>query len=148
MRLLIDPGTLRRIHTHGEEAYPHEGAGFLLGREEGGTRWVLDIFPVDNERQGEEARRRYLLGPEEMLRAETAATRQGLQLLGVFHSHPDHPNQPSEFDREWALPWLSYIITSVEQGQALESRAWRLKDDRSGFEEESLEPHEIAKNSS
>jgi proteasome lid subunit RPN8/RPN11 len=56
--------------------------------------------------------------------------------LGVFHSHPDHPNRPSEFDREWAMPWLSYIITSVQDGKTVESRSWLLSEDRSQFVEE------------
>ena len=64
--------------------------------------------------------------------------RLGLSLLGVFHSHPDHPNQPSEFDREWAQPYFSYVITSVRSGKALESRSWRLVEDRSEFREESI----------
>jgi proteasome lid subunit RPN8/RPN11 len=59
-------------------------------------------------------------------------------VIGVFHSHPDHPNQPSEFDRQWALPWFSYLITSIEKGTAVGSRSWRLEDDRTGFEEEEI----------
>jgi proteasome lid subunit RPN8/RPN11 len=127
------------VHAHGEGAYPDEGAGFLIGRLEGSTRRVLDVLPVENEREGEERRRRYLIGPHEMLRAENEAARRGLDLLGVFHSHPDHPSQPSETDRQWALPWLSYLITRVENGHAQDSRSWRLNDDRSAFEEETLE---------
>lgn len=63
----------------------------------------------------------------------------GLDIVGVFHSHPDHPNRPSQFDRDWALPWYSYIITSVSAGKAVESRSWRLADDRTNFTEEDIE---------
>jgi proteasome lid subunit RPN8/RPN11 len=63
----------------------------------------------------------------------------GLDVLGVFHSHPDHPNQPSEFDRQWAWPNFSYLITSVVQGVAVESRSWRLNEDRANFSEEKVE---------
>ena len=73
-----------------------------------------------------------------MLRSEQEAARRGLDVVGVFHSHPDHPNQPSEFDREWAMPWFSYIITSVNEGKAAGSRSWRLADDRSKFEEQEI----------
>jgi proteasome lid subunit RPN8/RPN11 len=142
MKLLIAAELLALVHAHGTSAYPDEGAGFLIGRLEGSTRRVLDVLPVENEREGEERRRRYLIGPHEMLRAENEAARRGLDLLGVFHSHPDHPSQPSETDRQWALPWLSYLITCVENGAAQDSRSWRLNDDRSAFEEETLEEAE------
>ena len=66
------------------------------------------------------------------------AERRGLDLVGVFHSHPDHPDLPSEYDREWAQPNFSYLITSVEKGTVLESRSWRLIEDRSAFVEEAL----------
>ena len=69
---------------------------------------------------------------------EQEAEKQGLSIIGIFHSHPDHPNQPSEFDQEWAIPWYSYLITSVYLGQAVGSKSWRLKDDRSGFIPEEL----------
>ena len=73
-----------------------------------------------------------------MLRGENDASRLGLDVIGVFHSPPDHPNRPSEFDREWALPWYSYVITSVQSGNAVESRSWRLCEDRSAFNEEQI----------
>ena len=82
---------------------------------------------------------RYLITPEDYLKAELAAERLGLGLIGVFHSHPDHPNRPSEYDREWAQPFFSYIITSVEKGKAIESRSWRLMEDRSQFVEEKIQ---------
>jgi proteasome lid subunit RPN8/RPN11 len=74
-----------------------------------------------------------------MLRGEQEALRLGLDVVGVFHSHPDHPNRPSDFDREWALPWYSYVITSVQAGQAVESLSWRLEEDRSAFIEEQIQ---------
>jgi proteasome lid subunit RPN8/RPN11 len=73
-----------------------------------------------------------------MLRGENEAARRGLDVIGVFHSHPDHPNRPSGYDLEWALPWYSYVITSVQGGRAVESRSWRLQDDRQGFAEEAI----------
>lgn len=130
---------LTQIHAHGEQAYPEEGAGFLLGAyADNGKREVAAIFPLANSREDEARHNRYLITPEDYLKAELAADRLGLSLIGVFHSHPDHPNRPSEFDREWAQPFFSYVITSVQSGKAVESRSWRLIEDRTKFEEEEI----------
>jgi proteasome lid subunit RPN8/RPN11 len=77
-----------------------------------------------------------------MLSAEKLAESKGLEVVGVFHSHPDHPARPSDTDREWALPWYSYVITSVESGEAQRTSSWRLKEDRSGFQKERIESGE------
>lgn len=139
MTLNLANELLARIQTHGEEAYPEEGAGFLLGDDSGnGMRAVTEIFPLVNSRENEARHNRYLITPEDYLKAELKADKLGLSLIGVFHSHPDHPNQPSEYDREWAQPFFSYIITSVNQGRAAGSRSWRLTQDRSNFEEEKI----------
>ena len=137
--LQLSDEVLARIHAHGEEAYPEEGAGFLLGTDSrNGTRAVTSIFPLINSRENEARHNRYLITPEDYLKAELAADKLGLGLIGVFHSHPDHPNRPSEFDREWAQPFFSYIITSIHEGKAVESRSWRLTEDRTKFDEEEL----------
>ena len=130
---------LARIQAHGEESYPEEGAGFLLGNDSSnGRRAVTEVFPLINSREDTARHNRYLITTEDYLKAELTADKLGLSLIGVFHSHPDHPNQPSEYDREWAQPFFSYIITSVNQGKAGESRSWRLTEDRSKFEEEKI----------
>ena len=136
--LRLSKDVLAKIHAHGEQAYPEEGAGFLLGVENG-VRDVQAIFPLTNSREGSARHNRYLITPNDYLKAELEADRLGLSLLGVFHSHPDHPNRPSEFDRDWAQPFFSYIITSVDQGKAIESRSWRLLEDRSQFVEEEIQ---------
>jgi len=135
--LNLPKSVLARIHAHGEAAYPEEGAGFLLGSD-GDPRDVSDILALPNTFEVEMRRRRYLITPEAYGEAEDTADRLGMSLIGVFHSHPDHPNRPSETDREWAQPFFSYIITSVEQGRAVQSRCWRLVEDRSGFLEEQI----------
>ncbi len=135
--LQLSQELLAKIHAHGEEAYPEEGAGFMLGAE-GEERAVTAIFPLSNAREDAARRNRYLFTPADYMRAEAEAERLGLSLIGVFHSHPDHPNRPSEFDREWAQPFFSYVITSVGAGKALESRSWRLVEDRSEFQEEQI----------
>lgn len=134
----INEDILAQIHAHGEASYPNEGAGFLLGNEDGGERHVVQLFTTENAREDEARHNRYLVTPEDYLKAEITADELGLSLIGVFHSHPDHPNRPSEFDREWAQPFFSYVITSVNAGKAIESRSWRLAEDRSKFEEEEI----------
>ncbi|HEX5810043.1 MAG TPA: M67 family metallopeptidase, partial [Anaerolineales bacterium] len=132
--LVITKDLLHQIHAHGEAAYPEEGAGFLIGEE---SR-VESILPLENAREDGARHNRFLISPEDYLQAELTADNLGLSLIGVFHSHPDHPNQPSEYDREWAQPFFSYMITTVREGKATESRSWRLLEDRSKFTEEMI----------
>lgn len=138
MQLEISTELLNQIWRHGEAAYPEEGAGLLLGMELDGHRQVTALLPLTNARENTARHNRYLITAQNMLLGEQEAMRQGLDIVGVFHSHPDHPDRPSEFDREWALPWYSYLITSIQQGVAQGSRSWRLLDDRSQFVEEAL----------
>jgi proteasome lid subunit RPN8/RPN11 len=133
--LSISKELLNQIHEHGEQAYPEEGAGFLLGNH----GKVENILPLPNAREQEARHNRFLITPQAYLNAELTADSLGLSLIGVFHSHPDHPNRPSEYDREWAQPFFSYIITTVNEGKAIESRSWRLLEDRSKFEEEPIQ---------
>ncbi len=143
MTLEIDPKTLALIHRLGENAYPEEGAGFLFGID-GEVRQIQNVMPLTNSREDGARHNRYLISPRDYLDGENEAERLNLTLLGVFHSHPDHPNQPSEFDREWAQPFFSYIITSIEKGKAEESRSWRLLEDRSSFVEEKITTKVVA----
>ncbi|HEY9152448.1 MAG TPA: M67 family metallopeptidase [Anaerolineales bacterium] len=138
MMLNLSKEVLAQIHSQGENAYPEEGAGFLLGSE-GAERAVKTILPLTNSREDSARHNRYLIRPEDYIEAELEADRLRLSLIGVFHSHPDHPNRPSEFDRDWAQPFFSYIITSVDSGKAMESRSWRLLEDRSQFVEEEIQ---------
>ena len=139
MKLFIPEEVIALIREHGEQSYPEEGAGFLLGRVNGDAREVTALLPLLNAREDEARHNRYLITPQDMLRGEQEAASQGVDVIGVFHSHPDHPARPSEFDREWALPWFSYIITSVQNGRANGSCSWRLADDRQQFLEEQIE---------
>ena len=136
--LHLSKDVLTQIHAHGEQAYPEEGAGFLLGVD-GSERAVKTILPLANSREDAARHNRYLITAENYLKAELEADRRGLSLIGVFHSHPDNPNRPSEFDRDWAQPFFSYIITSVDSGKTIESRSWRLLEDRSQFVEEKIQ---------
>jgi proteasome lid subunit RPN8/RPN11 len=130
---------MRKIQAHGESAYPNEGAGLLLGQAAEGNKTVVDILPLNNEWESGEQYHRYLITPQDMLRGENEAARRGLDVIGIFHSHPDHVAEPSAMDRDWALPWFSYIITSVQKAQAVVSRSWLLRDDRTAFDEENIQ---------
>lgn len=132
--LTVSSDLIEQINAHIEEAYPEEGAGFLIGVE----GEVKQVLCLPNAREDEARRNRFLFTPEDYLKAEIKADGLGLNLIGVFHSHPDCPNVPSEYDREWAQPFFSYIITRVNQGQAVNHRSWRLMEDRSKYEEEEI----------
>ncbi|MDW8326844.1 MAG: M67 family metallopeptidase [Anaerolineales bacterium] len=137
--LTIRREAIKQIEAHLEAAYPNEGAGLLLGTANGtGNKRVEAVLPLENRWEGSEQSHRFLLGPQDMLHGEQEAARRGLDVIGIFHSHPNHPAEPSGFDREWALPWYSYLITTVAQGRAMQHRSWLLRDDRSGYDEEEL----------
>jgi proteasome lid subunit RPN8/RPN11 len=132
--LSIPNDLIERIAEHVQTAYPEEGAGFLLG----GDGEVKDIFALPNAREDEARHNRYLITPEDYMKAEMKAAELGVDLIGVFHSHPDCPNVPSEYDREWAQPFFSYVITRVDEGRAVSHRSWKLAEDRSKYDEEEL----------
>ena len=132
--LAVSNDLIEKINKHVEEAYPEEGAGFLVGVE----GEVQKILPLGNAREDEARHNRFLITPEDYLKAELTADKLGLNLIGVFHSHPDCPNVPSEYDREWAQPFFSYIITRVDKGKVSNHRSWRLIEDRTKYEEEKI----------
>jgi proteasome lid subunit RPN8/RPN11 len=135
MRLLLPPELEAAIRAHARAEYPHECCGALLGTEDGETRLIQQVIRLANERADQRTRRFYI-SPQQVLMAERHARAAGLLLLGFYHSHPDHPAVPSEYDREHALPYYSYPIVAVVQGEPTDLRSWRLKEDRSGFAEE------------
>jgi cysteine synthase B len=132
--LEVPESVLIEIGRHGERVYADECCGALIGPRPG---VVAEAFALSNTTDGER-RRRFLVGPREYQDAEARAAATGQELLGFYHSHPDHPAVPSAFDLEHAWPNLSYLIVSVRSGRAAEARSWRLRADRSGFEEEQL----------
>src|SRR6185295_19601294 len=116
---------------------PDECCGFLIGTTDGTSAAVERVLAAGNERQ-ESRHNRYLISPETVLAAHREARALGLDVVGYYHSHPDHPARPSEFDREHAWPGLSYVIVAVQDGRVAEARSWRLSDDRERFEEEEM----------
>ena len=122
------------IRAHGVETYPDECCGVLVGPAPGR---VSDAWPLGNTAALDRARR-FLIGPEDYRRAEVRAASRGLDIVGFYHSHPDHPAEPSHFDLDHAWPNVSYVIVSVRDRLPRELRSWRLRADRSGYREESL----------
>ncbi|WP_376792828.1 M67 family metallopeptidase [Thermoflexus sp.] len=140
MTLRLRQDHYAQIQAHVEAGYPAEACGIFLGREVGGVKIVEQVRLVDNQwADPSEQTHRFLIPPEDVLAAERAAAAAGLEILGFFHSHPDHPARPSNFDREHAWPWYAYLIISVEKGQATDWRVWELMEDRSAFVERRLE---------
>lgn len=137
-RLVISPRHLQTIGRHASVSYPDECCGFLIGRASADTTVVERVLSVGNERQ-DSRHNRYLINPETVLAAHKEARALGLDVVGYYHSHPDHPAVPSEFDREHAWPWVSYLIVSVQARKVVAARSWRLSEDRERFEEEVIE---------
>jgi proteasome lid subunit RPN8/RPN11 len=139
MHLALSDDQLDRIKRHGQSTYPEEGGGLLLGRFDDGRAIVEDIRVLPNTWEVDaERRRRYLIPGDVMLREQRAADARDLDVVGYFHSHPDHPAVPSEFDLNHALPNWSYVIVSVRRGRADDVRAWQLRDDRSEFDAQAI----------
>ncbi|MDR1777620.1 MAG: M67 family metallopeptidase [Desulfovibrio sp.] len=127
----------KAVRSEGEAAYPDECCGFLLGTlDAAGFRTGEDILPAANAWTTSEKRRRFRITPEDFLRAEQEAGAKDLCVVGFYHSHPDHPSRPSEYDREQALPCYSYVIVAVSGGRAVSLTSWELSPDRSGFVQE------------
>jgi len=128
---------LTEMRRHGERDYPFECCGLMLGRfESNGHKIVVETYPISNAREEEAKRNRFLIRPEELMRGEKYARAQGLDVVGFYHSHPDERAVPSKYDLDHAWPTYSYIVVSVEKGQAVDLRSWEMESDRSKFSEE------------
>jgi proteasome lid subunit RPN8/RPN11 len=145
-----------KIRQHGVETYPYECCGALLGRDLGAadgaesdasglrvSREILSLFPLVNRRD-DSPRNRFSVTADDVREAEKAASARALEVVGWYHSHPDHPARPSDYDRDHAWPWYSYIIVSVHTGVPQDMTSWRLKDDRSGYLEEKIAPMKVS----
>src|ERR671939_471184 len=128
--LMMADGVESAIRRHGAETYPYECCGALVGRD----GRVTDIVALPNTTE-EGPRRRFLVRPSDYREAERRASELGGELLGFYHSHPDHPARPSQYDLDHAWPTFAYIIVSVAAGRAGDMTVWWLTEDRSIFEE-------------
>lgn len=127
------------IAAHGERDYPYECCGLLLGSfSDDSAKTIAEIFPISNAREEQAKRNRFLIRPEELIRGERYAETKGLEIVGFYHSHPDHPAVPSQYDLEHAWPLYSYIVVSVSERLAQDLRSWEMKADRSCFTEEEI----------
>ena len=154
MALHLSQEQIEIIRQHGARDYPAECCGILLGRAEGDRREVSEVVPLENLRHDparaadilpltepgrESERNRFLIDPREQLRVEKDARARSLGVVGYYHSHPDHPARPSNYDRDHAWPGYSYVIVSIERGEPADMKSWILTDDRSRFEPERIE---------
>ncbi|HLY61523.1 MAG TPA: M67 family metallopeptidase [Terriglobia bacterium] len=145
---------MEAIRSHGSADYPNECCGMVLGLAKGAQKDVQEIVALKNLRHDsaraqellplespgrESERNRFLIDPLEQLRVEKDARARHLDVLGYYHSHPDHPARPSEYDRDHAWPWYSYIIISIERGEPKDVTSWVLSDDRSRFDSETID---------
>ena len=135
--LHLDEKLAAQIRAHGAETYPYECCGALLGTDAEARREVRGLFRLINRRD-DSPRNRFSITGADFQDAERAARDAGLDVIGWYHSHPDHPALPSEYDREHAWPWYSYVIVSIMSGEALAMASWRLTDDRMRFEPEKI----------
>ena len=133
MALTITPAVDAAIRQHGAQTFPHECCGALYGSN--GS--VTDTFALPNVTE-EGPRRRFRISDKDYLKTERRASELGAELLGFYHSHPDHPARPSQYDLDHAFPTFSYIIVSVRDGKPEDMTSWRLRDDRSAFDPEDL----------
>ena len=137
--IVIEPSPFIQMKAHAVSIFPDECCGFLFGLEENGaSRRISAIREVNNAKPGDK-RRRFEVTAKDYMRAEQFALDKGFLLLGVYHSHPNHPAIPSEYDRVAAQPYFSYVILSVKLGKIDHIRSWRLNE-ASQFEEESFSP--------
>jgi proteasome lid subunit RPN8/RPN11 len=132
------PGALAdEIRRHGEAAYPAECCGALVGRTEAGVKEVLRLSPAVNRRTDDP--HRYLIAPDDLRRLDAEVRAGGLEIVGYYHSHPDHPAVPSAFDAEHAWPWYSYLIVQIDRGRGAGMASWVLDDERPLMHPESLD---------
>ncbi|ACC80646.1 Mov34/MPN/PAD-1 family protein [Nostoc punctiforme] len=146
----LSPEHLQTIRAHAESTYPEECCGIILGYMAAEDKIVVEVMPTENawnteagaefseKRTAESKRRQYAIAPEVMLKTQKEARNRLLNIIGIFHSHPDHPAIPSECDRLYAWQGYSYIIVTVQNGKAGELQSWSL-DDRHQFQAETIE---------
>lgn len=138
MGLKIRTEHVEKIKADGEQAFPNECCGFLLGHQVDGSKEVVSLMLATNSSDSGEQYHRFLITPQDYLASEKQARALGLDVIGFYHSHPNAAARPSDYDRDHAWPWYSYIIVSVMQRSAKEVTSWTLQDDRGAFDPEEI----------
>ena len=134
----ISEQLLGNIRDHGVQDYPYECCGLLLGRFEADAKFVQETYPISNAREESAKRNRFLIQPEELMRGERYARSKELEVVGFYHSHPDSPARPSQYDLEHAWPTYSYIIVSTSEVNSGDLFSWEQEPDRSKFNPEEI----------
>lgn len=130
---------LTEIREHGIRDYPYECCGLLLGGFGPDGKVVRETFPISNAREESAKRNRFLITPEELMKGERYARQHDLEVVGFYHSHPDSPAVPSQYDLEHAWPTYSYIIVSTSADRANDLFSWEQEPDRSRFNQEEIQ---------
>lgn len=125
VRLRLRPEHCERLEALVHAGYPHETCGLLVGRQADGVVEVVDLVQARNLNQ-QRAEDRYELDPGDFIAADQTAREQGLEIVGIWHSHPDHPAEPSATDLASAWEGWSYLIASISRDSMDDLRAWRL----------------------
>ena len=137
--ITLEEERLNEIRHHGVADYPYECCGLLIGRyQKDGSKVVLETYPISNAREESAKRNRFLIQPEELLKGERHARSRKLEVVGFYHSHPDSPAVPSQYDLEHAWPTYSYIIVKTVEAEALDLFSWEQRSDRSQFDPEEI----------
>ena len=132
----IKKNHIEQIKEHAQKDYPYECCGILLGKFENGEKTVTEVLEISNEKEEENRHNRYLIPSSKILETELYAIKNGLDIVGFYHSHPDHSAIPSAYDVEHALPVYSYLIVSVYAAKAVDFTISVLSQDRAKFEKE------------
>jgi len=136
--ITISEQLLGSIREHGTRDYPYECCGLLLGRFENESKVVRETYPISNAREESAKRNRFLIQPDELMRGERYARSKELEVVGFYHSHPDSPARPSQYDLEHAWPTYSYIIVSTSERDSGDLFSWEQEADRSRFNQEEI----------
>ena len=145
--LIVTHDLVAQIRAHLEAGYPNEACGILIGEMDGADKTVHAVRPVANvwtadpgdlAGHAHSQRDRFTIDPLDIVRADREAAKQGWDIVGYFHSHPDSPSRASETDRAWAWPVVSFVIATVTAGRMTTLDSWVLRDDRSAFDAETI----------